>query len=243
QMLCELQNPWALGQWKGRWGPASYEMISRGGLVPDPDPESCKPFWMSIQDFCQHFTEVVEARMVPSSWQCAAVTHSSDRPSFPLVSVASSSQAIFVLTQSDARLSPGEELAPIGLRVYQCRIVAPPQNATGVKQNVSSPFKNLELLAEKLPTKVRSVMVEIAKLEPNCLYVAAAISEPGRPLALATLRVLTASALRGFRELSAPESSYFLKAEQTATPAIDTDSFSSQGSLENGFAPSTPVRN
>ena len=55
---------------------------------------------------------------------------------------------------------------PLGLRVYRCRIVAPPQHATGatvvsddavpgaamkargVKQNVSNPFKPLELVAE-----------------------------------------------------------------------------------------------
>ncbi|CAJ1433731.1 unnamed protein product [Effrenium voratum] len=35
------------------------------------------------------------------------------------------------------------------------------------------------------------------------------------------------------RELSVPESAYFLQAEENATPALDADSFSSQGSLEN----------
>jgi len=111
-----------------------------------------------------------------------------------------------------------------------------------MKQNVSSPFKNLELLAEKTISKARSVMVEVAKLEPNCLYVASVTSSLNNPLKFAVLRVLTASAPR-FRELSAPESSYFLKAEETAERAVDTDSFSSQGSLENHYALPTPVRN
>lgn len=36
-----------------------------------------------------------------------------------------------------------------------------------------------------------------------------------------------------FRELSVPESAYFLQAEEQAVPAVDNDSFSSQGSAED----------
>lgn len=199
----------------------------------EPRPDSCRPFWMSIQDFTQHFTDIIEARQVPAFWQSASVTCSSERPSYPLVSVSSSTQAIFAVTQPDRRWSQrqGYECA-IGLRLYRCRIIAPPQNAVGVRQNVSSPFTNLELLAERPPAKVHSIFVEVARLEPNCLYIAAVDMED-HPLPSATLRVLTASAPR-FRELSAPESSYFLQAQPSAPQAVDTDSFSSQGSA--GYA-------
>eukprot|EP00931_Biecheleriopsis_adriatica_P091695 TRINITY_DN65580_c0_g1_i1.p1 TRINITY_DN65580_c0_g1~~TRINITY_DN65580_c0_g1_i1.p1 ORF type:complete len:764 (+),score=128.62 TRINITY_DN65580_c0_g1_i1:26-2293(+) len=242
QTLVELNNPWTQGAWTGRWGPRSMEFLQRKESLQSR-AESCKPFWMSIQDFCNNFTEVLEARAVPGSWQCAAVTLTNERPGYPLVSVSSPTQAIFVLTQSDPRLrTQSESFAPMGLRVYRCRIVAPPQHATGVKQNVSNPFKHLELLAEKPMTKARSVLVELPKLEPSCLYVASVTCSSDEPLRFAVLRVLTATNQR-FRELSAPESSYFLKAEETATQALDGDSFSSQGSMENYNALPTPVRN
>jgi hypothetical protein len=232
EMICELQNPWPRGAWAGRWGRHSPELVCRQGRRElEPSPDSCNPFWMSIQDFCKHFTEVVEARMVPTFWQSAVVTCSSERPSYPLISVASPTQALFVLTQTDRRWARRPEYDnAIGLKVYRCRIVAPPQNTVGVRQNVSSPFRNLELLAEQPLSKAHSAVVEVARLEPNSLYIAAMESEYG--CAYASLRVLTASAPR-FRELSAPESSYFLQAQPDAPHAIDTDSFSSQGSMEN----------
>jgi len=186
---------------------------------------------MSIQDFCKNFTDVFDARLVPPSWQCGSVTCSAERPSYPLVSVAARAQALFVLTQTDRRWTEGgkDYVGAIGLRVYRCRIVAPPQNAVGVRQNVSSPFNNLEMIAERPAAKVHSVFVELPHLEPDCLYIAA--MEATDACTYASLRVLTACLPR-FRELSAPESSYFLQAQAAASPALDTDSFSSQGSAE-----------
>ncbi|CAE6954347.1 DEK1, partial [Symbiodinium natans] len=224
--LVALENPWFQGRWNGRWGPDCPE---RGQLqLP-----GCQPFWMSIQDFCQHFTDIVQARLVPASWQSAMVAMSEERPSYPLVSVSSPTQAVFILSQID-HLRSKRRAVPLGLRVYRCRIVAPPQHATGVKQNVSNPFKPLELVAERPISQARSVMVEVPKLEPNCLYVASILFPPNAsPTSpdLAVLRVLTASSMR-FRELSLPESAYFLQAEEAAASrplfAVDTDSFSSQ---------------
>jgi len=242
EMLCELHNPWHQGEWNGRWGPHSRELLSRRGTRQlEPTPDSCRPFWMSIQDFTQHFTDIVEARQVPGFWQSASVTCSSERPSYPLVSVSSSTQAVFAVTQPDRRWSQREGYdCALGLRLYRCRIIAPPQNAVGVRQNVSSPFTNLELLAERPPAKVRSIFVEVARLEPDCLYIATVDMED-QPLSCATLRVLTASAPR-FRELFAPESSYFLQAQPNAPQAVDNDSFSSQGSVEYGAAGVSPSR-
>ncbi|CAL1161719.1 unnamed protein product, partial [Cladocopium goreaui] len=79
---------------------------------------------------------------------------------------------------------------------------------------------------------VHSVTVEIPKLEPNCLYVASTVTSPEASPDFAVLRVLTSMPMR-FRELSVPESAYFLQAEEQAVPAVDTDSFSSQGSAED----------
>ena len=223
--LVALENPWPQGKWNGSWGPDSLEVL-RNRMTQHP---GCNSFWMSIQDFCQHFTDVAEARLVPPAWQSAMVSMSEERPSYPLVSVSSPSQAVFCLTQADSRLRPDRPLVSIGLRVYRCRIVAPPQHATGAKQNVSNPFKPLELLAERPASKVHSVTVELPKLEPNCLYVASTVYSPEASPDFAVLRVLTSMPMR-FRELSVPESAYFLQAEEQASPALDNDSFSSQGS-------------
>lgn len=226
EALVALDNPWPQGKWIGRWGPDSVELL-RCGVKPRENS-----FWMSIQDFCQHFTDVAEARLIPSSWQSAMVSISEERPSYPLVSVSSPSQAVFCATQADPRLRPERPLVPLGLRVYRCRIVAPPQNATGVKQNVSNPFKPLELVAEKPASKVHSAMVEVPKLEPNCLYVVSTVYTPDAAPDFVALRVLTSTCMR-FRELSVPESAYFLQAEEQAVPALASyDSFSSQGSTE-----------
>jgi hypothetical protein len=245
EMVCELQNPWPTGEWTGRWGRGSPELAyCQDGYRLRPSPDDCRPFWMGIQDFCKHFTDVFEARTVPGSWQCAAVTCSAERPSYPLVSVTSPAQALFVLSQPDRRLLAGESggddagySSGIGLRVYRCRVIAPPPNSVGVRQNVSSPFGNLELLAEQPVTKARSVLLEVARLEPFSLYIAVAVSEFG--LQCAKLRVLTQSNMR-FRELSVPESSYLLQAEKSAVAVTDSESFSSQGSLEPRLAVATP---
>jgi len=238
EMLCELENPWAAGSWSGRWGEGSAELCSASlhyANTLEVPRRGCRTFWMSIQDFCKHFTDIWEARDVSAYWQSAAVTCSTERPSYPLISVSAATQALFVLTQSDRRWSQcdGYESA-IGLRVYRCRVVAPPRNAVGVRQNVSSPFRNLELLAARAPAKAHSVVVEVARLEPSCLYIAAADSEYQN--AYLVLRVLTACAPR-FRELSAPESSYLLQAQAAAPEAEHDGSFSSQDDSREGRSP------
>jgi len=230
EMLCELDNPWSIGGWNGRWSDRSAEYL-RCSHQLEPTPSSCRPFWMSIQDFCKHFTDVFEIRVVSPYWQVASVVCTADRPSYPLISVSTAMQAVLVLSQEDRRWSRAPTYScAIGLRIYRCRVVAPPPNAVGVRQNVSSPFRNLELLAVRPPTKAHSVVAEVARLEPNCLYIVAMDLESRSPSAM--LRVMTASAPR-LRELSAPESSYFLQAQEKATPVIDADSFSSQGSADH----------
>jgi len=250
-MLCELQNPWHLGRWSGRWSEGSAELLSRRGhrqLRHKPESERCRPFWMSIQDFCQHFTHIVAAKLFPAFWHSCAVTCSNERPSYPLLSTPASTEAVFVLSQPDRRWAKDQEYSgAIGLKVYRCRIVALPQHAVGARQNVSSPFTNLELVAEKELTKARTVMVEIPRLEPDCLYLVA--PEMEGPVAFAaSLRALAARAPR-FRELSAPESSYFLQAQPSAPRATDADSFSSEDSAElseandiEGAPPRDPMR-
>jgi len=232
EMLVELENPLQAGAWTGRWGEGSSELVIWQAMKRlEPSPGTCRPFWMSIQDFCNNFTDVCQARTVPSFWQCAAITCSSERPSYALISVTSPTQACFVVSQSDRRWSRQAEYKnSIGIRVYRARIVAPPVNATGVRQNVSSPFNNLELVAERTLSREHSAMLEVPRLEPNSLYVAAMDSEFRCPFAL--VRVLAASMPR-FRELSAPEATYFLQAQANATQATDCDSFSSQGSFGN----------
>merc|ERR1719199_1393876 len=104
----------------------------------------------------------------------------------------------------------------------------------GMKQNVSSPFRNMELVAKRDLTCSHSAVVEIGKLEPSCLYIAAIDTEQRSANLL--LRVYTASAPR-FRELSAPETQYLLQAQATAPNVTDRDSFSSQGSADNQMNP------
>lgn len=240
EMLCELDNPWSTGAWNGRWSEVSKEFAaqrSRGLLHPSPG--SCRPFWMSIQDFCKHFTFLAEARCVTSFWQSAAVACSIERLSYPLLSAPSATQAIFVLTQRDRRLTGHDDYpCSMGLRIFRCRIVAPPRHAAGLRQNVSSPFRNLELLAERPPTPARTVVLEVARMEADCLYIAAPEFQPQCDYAV--LRVLTAVVPR-FRELSAPEFSYFLQAQGSAPVAPDSNSFSSQGSLNGSLPDQGPV--
>lgn len=235
EMLVELENPWADGNWSGRWGEKSDEFKGANrhtARMLEPSYEGSRNFWMSIQDFCKHFSNVAEARTVNPYWQCAQVTSTSDRPSYPLISVSAPTQALFILSQADRHWANQDEYGnSIGLRVYRCRVVAPPKNAVGVKQNVSSPFKNLELLAYKDLTRSHSVVVEIGKLEPSCLYIAVIDSE--HRSSNLRLRVCTGSAPR-FRELSAPETQYLLQAQATAPNVADRDSFSSNGSADHG---------
>jgi hypothetical protein len=237
EMLVELENPWQHGTWLGRWGDNSTERKSasqHSARILEAQQGS-RNFWMSIQDFCKHFNEVVEARIISPYWQMASVTSSSAHSTYPVISVSSSTQALFVLSQADRRWAGQSQYAKgIGLSIYRSRTVAPPRNAVGVKQNVSSPFKNLELLAKRDITKAHSVVVEVAKLEANSLYIAVIDSESRSANVL--LRVYTACPPR-LRELTNPEMMYLQQAQATATIAADRDSFSSQDLEGENFGP------
>lgn len=231
EMLVELENPWVHGTWLGRWGDNSNERKGANqqtAHILRAQHDKSRNFWMSIQDFCKQFNDVIEARGISPYWQMSSVTSSSARPSYPLISVASTTQAVFVLSQSDRRWKNQTQYKNrIGLRIYRSRTVAPPRHATGVKQNVSSPFKNLELLGKKDLSNAHSIVIEVAKMEPNTLYIAAIDSEHRSDNLL--LRVYTACPPK-LRELSQPETQYLFQAQATAPIAADHDSFSSQGS-------------
>jgi len=189
-----------------------------------------RSFWMSIHDFCRNFTDVFESKLVPAHWHTVAAVGSSERPSYPLVSVSAATPAIFEVTQSSRRWFAHAEdyTSGIGLRIYRCPIIAPPQNAVGVRQNVSSPFGNLELIAEQPPQRLHSFAIEIAHLEPNSLYIASIDTD--NLCNYTALRIFVGASPR-FRELSAPETSYFLEAQSTAIAVINNDSFSSYESF------------
>lgn len=192
---------------------------------------------MSIQDLCQNFTDVVEAKVAPRGWRSVTLTSSSDRPVYPLVSVPTATQATFEVIQSDCRWFPEQppHHKSIGLRVYRCRIEAPPPHVSGVRQNTSNPWRNLELMAEHPTVQAHSIMLEIARLEPDCLYIASV--ETGSeatttPPWVVSLRILTAEGAK-VRELSSPEALYFHQAQPRAREVLDdSGSFSSQGTSD-----------
>merc|ERR1712039_1015569 len=99
----------------------------------------------------------------------------------------------------------------------------------GGRQNVSSPFQNMELVTSKPLLKAHTVVADVARLEPDCLYVAVVDSQYRCPRMV--LRCFCAQPMK-FRELSAPESSHFLQAQANAFTDVDNDSFSSHGSAE-----------
>merc|ERR1712137_578110 len=101
---------------------------------------------MTIQDFCRHFTDIVETRVVSPYWQSCAVITASEKPVYPMIAVTAATQAVFVLSQPDRRLQDTDGTdykSNIGLRIYRSRAVALGQKTVGAKQNVSNPFKNL----------------------------------------------------------------------------------------------------
>lgn len=233
EMLCELLNPWSIGSWVGNGSNLGERKLALNDAAQQQgmrgtcrSSRNARSFWMNINDFCRNFTDVFEARLVPVHWHTVAAVASSERPSYPLVSVSAATQAIFEVTQSSRRWSTSTEdyTTGIGLRIYRCPIVAPPQNAVGVKQNVSSPFGNLELIAEQRPQRLHSFAIELANLEPSSLYIASIDTD--NLCNYTALRIFVGAAAR-FRELSAPETSYFLQAQSTAIAAINNDSFSS----------------
>uniref|UniRef100_A0A8C5MRP9 Calpain-5 n=1 Tax=Leptobrachium leishanense TaxID=445787 RepID=A0A8C5MRP9_9ANUR len=65
--LIRIRNPWGSGEWTGPWSDNSEEWkkVSRGdrekmGVTVNDDGE----FWMSWDDFCSHFTDLVVCRRV-----------------------------------------------------------------------------------------------------------------------------------------------------------------------------------
>lgn len=201
EMVCELVNPWPRG---------SY--INRKSAPLDAEPTS-KSFSMSIHEFCQHFTEILEVRLLPPDWQVATVACSAERPCYPLISVPHAAQGILVATDCGDQGSYEARTSTLGLRVFRCRVVAPPSHSVGARQDVSNPFRNLEILAER-HISARSVVVELPQLEPSCLYLATV--ELDDPSSWAALRVFTSSSQR-FRELSTPEAAYFVEAQSSAS--------------------------
>jgi hypothetical protein len=223
ECLVELLNPWSTGDWAGRWGRNSKEFQNANAMnarILAPT-QGTKNFWMSITDFCTFFTDAVETRTVSPYWQAYVVNASTDCLSYPLISVSQETHAVLVLSQSDRRWTKQDDQEnSIGLRIYRCRIVAPSHNATGMRQNTSNPFNNMELCAQCEPMRGNTAMVEIQRMDPRSLYIAC-IESSGRSKML-SLRMHTSCAFN-VRDLTGQERQYLSQAQDTAPRVFDRE--------------------
>lgn len=209
EMLILLQNVWQSGGHNGTHATmesSSYQVN----------------FWISITEFVKYFTHIVEARFVSPYWQMAATCFSTERCSYPLISVSSPGQGLIVVTQMDRRYGEQAQSIPIGFRVYRCR-------KTGLAaEGGASPFQNMELVFRRPAVIAHCVMAELKNVEADCLYVVHVETEGTSPRL--KLRWYSSSAMN-FRELSRPEANYFLNVQQFLTS--ERHSFSSKDSYDD----------
>mmetsp|Transcript_12010 Transcript_12010/g.26889 ORF Transcript_12010/g.26889 Transcript_12010/m.26889 type:complete len:680 (+) Transcript_12010:24-2063(+) len=205
QALVRLANPWPRGGYRGASG---------GGGSFLSEAAAASSFLMSSEELLGHFTEVLEVRVPPPSWLCYRVTLSTDRPSYPLLSSRGAAQCLLMACQPDRRWSRQDSyLNGLGLRVYRCRVRAPPHGQQGGRQDPkANPFEPLELIRRRPLGKTRSACLEFA-LEPHALYIVTADSQYRCPCCV--LRFACSTEVQ-FRELSAPEAGHFLAAQPGA---------------------------
>eukprot|EP00397_Hematodinium_sp_SG-2012_P014009 GEMP01014235.1.p1 GENE.GEMP01014235.1~~GEMP01014235.1.p1 ORF type:complete len:553 (+),score=91.10 GEMP01014235.1:53-1711(+) len=214
EMLILLQNVWHSGGHTGKYAAMEENVYQTH-------------FWVSAAEFSKLFSHVVEAKLVSPYWQMAATCFSTDRPTYPLISVTSPGQGVIVVTQVDRRWEESDQYSTaIGLRLYRCRTVT---DCSGVTLNGSSPFQHMELILTRPVAKTHCVMAEFSKIETDCLYLVHVDTEGTCPRL--KLRWYSSSALK-FRELSSPEASYFLQAQQCLS-TTRRYSFSSAGSFDD----------
>lgn len=205
ELLCQLDNPWTRGGWRGRSG------MQAGA------------FWMSAEEAWENFTDVYEVRILSDYWLYSTVTLSTDRPSYPLLSVNQEVQCELVASQADRRWNRQDGyLNGIGLRIYRCRIIPLSPGQAGVRQNPNAnPFEGMELIQKRPLSKTHSVSAEIL-LEPSCLYVLSTDSQ--YRCARCVLRFACSGDVQ-LRELSAPEAAHFLEVQGAAPNAEDMTTF------------------
>lgn len=205
---CRLENPWPRGGYRGRGGGEH----SRGEASAAAGSAS---FDMGAEELVEHFTEVVEVRLPRPDWHCYRVTLSTDRPSYPLLSARTTTQCLLIASQPDRRWKRQDSyLNGLGLRVYCCRVRAPPVDQQGGRQDPkANPFEPLELVRRRPLGKTRSACLEFI-MEPYALYIVSVDSQYRCPRCV--LRFGCSSEVQ-FRELSAPEAGHFLAAQPGAT--------------------------
>jgi len=221
---CRLENPWLRGSYRGMGADRAPGPRRDGSNAAEGAPY----FDMDAADLLEHFTEVIELRSPPPSWQCYQVTLSTDRPSYPLLSARSNTQCLLIANQPDRRWKRQDSyLNGLGLRVYRCRVRPLPVDKQGARQDPkANPFEPLELIRRRPLGKTRSACVEFG-MEPYSLYIVSADSQYRCPRCV--LRFACSTEVQ-FRELSAPEAGHFLAAQRgAAQPAA-------------GLGPPSPAR-
>jgi len=171
-------------------------------------------FDMDANSMLEYITEVIEVRSPLANWFCCRAALSTDRPCYPLLSARCPASCVLLACQPDRRWQCRDSyFNGLGLRVYRCRVRAPPANRQGARQDPkANPFEPLELISRRPLGKTRSACVEFS-LEPYALYVVSVDSQYKCPRCI--LRFACSTEVQ-FRELSAPEAEHFLAAQAGA---------------------------
>ncbi|XP_063287657.1 calpain-5 [Pelobates fuscus] len=69
--MIRMRNPWGEREWNGPWSDSSeeWQKVSKGereklGVTVDDDGE----FWMTFEDFCKHYTDIIMCRLINTSY-------------------------------------------------------------------------------------------------------------------------------------------------------------------------------
>ena len=123
--LVQLRNPWGDTEWKGAWSDGAREWTPRIKAKVNYVDANDGSFYMSFEDFVQHFEHVYVCRVFDSSWRvqsaaaewkgptaggCNNTVQIADNPQFFLQDVTMPTSVFVVLEQDETRGTDKDEL-------------------------------------------------------------------------------------------------------------------------------------
>ncbi|CAL1528622.1 unnamed protein product [Lymnaea stagnalis] len=177
--MIRLRNPWGRDEWRGAWsdGSPEWEQVSDSdlrqmSLAREEDGE----FWMSLEDFCQHFTDIDichimqttlftlkktwRERVATGSWSvrqrraggCSNHPTVLDNPQF-IVEFASDEKEVFISLEQEDRRSLGQGNHCIGVSLRQTDLNRKYRMHDTMAEIHSASFIDARSILSRLPLK------------------------------------------------------------------------------------------
>eukprot|EP00916_Digyalum_oweni_P027201 GHVL01044605.1.p1 GENE.GHVL01044605.1~~GHVL01044605.1.p1 ORF type:complete len:635 (-),score=113.96 GHVL01044605.1:851-2755(-) len=156
-LIIQIANPWPRGGWNGE----SIDSFDTEENEKYSKRHNCS--WISLEEFCYHFTELTIARIPSCYCQSISFVHGANRPTYPVISVMSPTTMTVVITQTDRRWGGHRPTTAVGFCIYRCLVHA---------MDYLGDFKPIDI-AQRVPLSKSRYLITELEVRPEYCYIVA----------------------------------------------------------------------